>query len=130
MKCLREKWGAPCWSISRNSPEHDPTNCVILNHNETADLDGTQSNYISAPRLPAVFSDSHCVRSLPVGAGGAGGGGAFGWDRRVAGAAAKSAFVTRRSSGSYCGQITFVFFIRNFGVQEKDCVVADDHGVE
>src|SRR6266571_2636428 len=55
-------------------------NCVILNHDERPHLDGPQSNYVSASRLSAVLSDSHCLRPLPLGASGACHRRTFRWD--------------------------------------------------
>src|SRR6267154_3096371 len=102
-------------------------NCVILSHNARPHLDGSQSNHAVASRLPSALPDSDFLRTLPLGASGAGGGGTKRRNRRPARAKIESALFARRVSRSDRGQVAAFFFVRDSGHEEGNCVVAHNY---
>src|SRR5215472_4755322 len=105
-------------------------NYAILNHNEGSHLDGTQPNYVSPARLPAVLSHFHVLRALQVGPADSGDCRPLRWHRRADRANIQPAFFAGGVSRSHSGQTSALVVIYRPGFQEAVRVVGDNFGVE
>src|SRR5712672_4305118 len=121
---------AQTWPPPDRLPRAVRLNCVILNHNARPHLDGSQSNHAIASRLPSDFFDSDFLRTLPLGASRSRSRRTKRRNRWPARAQTKSALFARRLSRSDRGQAAAFFFVRDFGHEEGNCVVAHNYCAE